>query len=58
MRMLLDTHVFLWFVLGDAQLSSMAKSCILDPVNTKLVEHIPIISGDPVLDAYMITRLW
>ena len=37
MRVLLDTHAFLWFVLGDAQLSSMAKSHIFDPVNTKLV---------------------
>ena len=37
MRVLLDTHTFLWFVLGEAQLSSTATSHILDPVNTKLV---------------------
>lgn len=37
MRVLLDTHAFLWFVLGDAQLNNLAKSYILDPVNTKLV---------------------
>ena len=37
MRVLLDTHAFLWFVLGDAQWSSMAKSSILDPLNTKFV---------------------
>jgi PIN domain nuclease of toxin-antitoxin system len=28
MRLLLDTHAFLWFVLGDAQLSSTARSYI------------------------------
>jgi len=28
MRILLDTHTFLWFVLGDAQLSSTARSLI------------------------------
>ena len=128
MRVLLDTHAFLWFVLGDAQLSSMAKSHIFDPINAKLVspasyweiaikirlgkytlgepyeafmqraifgngfrilaiepkhtvalttlplhhrdpfdrlliaqamvEQIPIISGDTMFDAYLITRLW
>jgi PIN domain nuclease of toxin-antitoxin system len=37
MKLLLDTHAFLWFVLGDAQLSSTAKSSILDAANMKLV---------------------
>ena len=37
MKLLLDTHAFLWFVLGDAQLSETAKSSILDAANTKLV---------------------
>lgn len=37
MRLLLDTHTFLWFALGDAQLSPSAKSMILDPANDKLV---------------------
>ncbi len=37
MRLLLDTHAFLWFVLGDSQLSSTALFLILDPANTKLV---------------------
>jgi len=128
MRLLLDTHAFLWFVLGDVQLSSAAKASILDETNTKLVspasyweiaikiglkkytlhepyetfmqrgilgngfeilpiepkhtaalitlpfyhrdpfdrlmiaqamvEQIPIVSGDPVLDAYSVHRLW
>ena len=37
MRILLDTHAFLWFVLGDPQLSSTARRHIEDPGNEKLV---------------------
>jgi hypothetical protein len=37
MKLLLDTHTLLWFVLGDPQLSSTARALILDPANTKLV---------------------
>jgi PIN domain nuclease of toxin-antitoxin system len=33
MRLLLDTHAFLWFVLDDQKLSSMAKTLIEDPEN-------------------------
>ena len=35
MRVLLDTHSFLWFVLGDPQLSSTTLARILDPANAK-----------------------
>ena len=37
MRLLLDTHTFLWFALTDPQLSGTATSPIMDPVNEKLV---------------------
>jgi len=37
MKLLLDTHTFLWFVLGDAQLSSTARSLIEDVATTKLI---------------------
>jgi PIN domain nuclease of toxin-antitoxin system len=37
MRVLLDTHALLWFVLGDPELSPQATSCILETANTKLV---------------------
>lgn len=37
MRLLLDTHAFLWFVWDDPQLSVAAKSAIEDPTNEKLV---------------------
>ncbi len=33
MRVLLDTHAFLWFILDDPQLSPVAKSLIEDPAN-------------------------
>jgi PIN domain nuclease of toxin-antitoxin system len=37
MRLLLDTHTFLWIVLGETRLSDTAKSYIVDRSNTKLV---------------------
>lgn len=37
MRMLLDTHTFLWFVLCDSQLSASAKALIEDPANDILI---------------------
>ena len=37
MRVLLDTHAFLWFVGGDARLSGYARSLITDPANSRLL---------------------
>lgn len=37
MTLLLDTHTFLWFCQGDANLSSVAKAHIEDPNNRKLL---------------------
>lgn len=37
MRLLLDTHAWLWFVLGDSSLSPSARSGIEDQANEKLV---------------------
>lgn len=31
MRILLDTHAFLWFIAGDPQLSTPARTAIADP---------------------------
>lgn len=128
MRLLLDTHAFLWFVLDDPQLSGTARTLISDPANEvevspasyweiaikiglgkyalnepyqpfiedqiagnqfrvlhiepkhtavltalplhhrdpfdrllvaqAMVEQVPIVSADAVLDAYGITRQW
>ena len=37
MRLLLDTHAWLWFVLGDSSLSAAARGLIEDPANDKLL---------------------
>ena len=37
MRLLLDTHTFLWFISGDPQLSSKARELISDPENEVLL---------------------
>lgn len=37
MRLLLDTHAFLWFCQGDPALSARAKAALEDPANQKLV---------------------
>ena len=37
MTLLFDTHVLLWFLRDDPQLSAAAKSAIEDPSNRKLV---------------------
>ena len=37
MRLLLDTHSFLWFVLNDPQLSTAAQRFINDPGNDILI---------------------
>jgi PIN domain nuclease of toxin-antitoxin system len=36
-RLLLDTHAWLWFYLGDPQLSAAARTAIADPGNSKLI---------------------
>ena len=37
MKLLLDTHVVLWFYLADPQLSATASVAIMDPTNEKWV---------------------
>jgi PIN domain nuclease of toxin-antitoxin system len=34
MRVLLDTHAFLWWNLGDSRLSKIARRIMADPANT------------------------
>jgi PIN domain nuclease of toxin-antitoxin system len=38
-RVLLDTHAFLWFVLDDARLSAKAKAVIVVPMDEVDVSH-------------------
>jgi PIN domain nuclease of toxin-antitoxin system len=37
MRVLLDTQIFLWFVMGDARLSGRARSVVEDAANQKYI---------------------
>jgi PIN domain nuclease of toxin-antitoxin system len=37
MKLLLDTHAFLWFVLNDARLSPTARALLVDPNNELLL---------------------
>ena len=37
MKLLLDTHTFLWYVLNDAKLSATARGLIADPNNQKFL---------------------
>ena len=40
MKLLLDTHTFLWFVLGDPQLSQTARALIVDPAHDKWISPV------------------
>jgi PIN domain nuclease of toxin-antitoxin system len=40
MRLLLDTHAFLWFVLNDPALSQVARELMIDPQNVLLVSPV------------------
>ncbi len=42
MKLLLDTHAWLWFVLADKQLSSAARAAIEDPANESFVSMASI----------------
>ena len=37
MRLLLDTHTFLWFIQGNDDLSDVARASIENPTNHKLI---------------------
>ena len=37
MKLLLDTHAFLWFIMGSANLSNKARILIEDPANERLL---------------------
>lgn len=37
MKLLLDTHAFLWFIMGSANLSVNARALIEDPANERLL---------------------
>ncbi|PZV12323.1 MAG: PIN domain nuclease [Leptolyngbya sp.] len=42
MRILLDTHIFLWFISGDTQLSEDVRDAIRDPDNEVYLSTISV----------------
>ncbi|MEZ4837309.1 MAG: type II toxin-antitoxin system VapC family toxin [Caldilineaceae bacterium] len=40
MRVLLDTHVFLWWIANDPQLSSVARQLVTDPQTEPLLSTV------------------
>lgn len=42
MRILLDTHVFLWFISGDTRLSTDVRDAIRDPDNEAYLSSVSI----------------
>jgi PIN domain nuclease of toxin-antitoxin system len=42
MRILLDTHIFLWFISGDAQLSMNVRDVIRDPDNEVYLSAVSV----------------
>jgi len=42
MKILLDTHIFLWFISGDRQLATHIRDAIRDPDNTVYLSVISV----------------
>jgi len=42
MRILLDTHIFLWFISGDTQLSIDVRDAIRDPDNEVYLSSVSV----------------
>jgi PIN domain nuclease of toxin-antitoxin system len=54
MRILLDTHIFLWFISGDTQLSKDVRDTIRDPDNEV---YLSAISVWEILVKYQLGKL-
>jgi PIN domain nuclease of toxin-antitoxin system len=42
MRILLDTHIFLWFISGDTQLSTDVRDAVRDPDNDVYLSAVSV----------------
>jgi PIN domain nuclease of toxin-antitoxin system len=42
MRILLDTHIFLWFISGDTQLATSVRDAIRDPDNEVYLSAVSV----------------
>ena len=54
MRLLLDTHAFLWWLADDPSLSAAARAAIADPVNTV---HVSAATAWEITTKYRLGKL-
>jgi PIN domain nuclease of toxin-antitoxin system len=63
MDVMIDTHVFLWQINQPDLLSETAFEAIRDPFDRLIVaqclaDGLQLISADPMLALYGVTRIW
>ena len=59
MRLLLDTHTLLWFLLNDRKLSKLAKVAIEDPANDRWLSPISLLEAvNPTKKPVTTNRNW
>jgi PIN domain nuclease of toxin-antitoxin system len=54
MKLLLDTHIFLWYVSGDTKLSATVRDMIRDPAN---VVYLSVVSVWEAIVKYQLGKL-
>ena len=54
MRLLLDTHIFLWFISGDSRLTVAPRSAIQDPAN---MVYLSVVSVWETIIKYQLGKL-
>jgi len=54
MRLLLDTHIFLWFISGDARLPDQMRDAIRDPGNDV---YLSVVSLWEIITKYKLGKL-
>lgn len=42
MKLLIDTHIFLWWISGDARLSQTVKAALRDTTNERYVSSVSV----------------
>ena len=55
MRLLLATHIFLWFISGDSRLTVTAKGAIQDPAN---MVYLSVVSVWETIIKYQLGISW
>ena len=63
MRVLLDTHAFVWWVADSRRLSETARGAIRNEGNDILIAQalahdLAIVSNERLFESYGVSRLW